>query len=298
MALQLNVNICIIFNINITFFGEIMKKIGIIYNFQKEKAKKEAELIKDWLINKNYSVTVLPSSIKSIPKINLALSLGGDGTILKISRLLADSKVPVLGVNMGSLGFLAETNPEEFYAFFEKILKGKFEIEKRMMIEVKIHSKARVITNYALNECMVHSGNSGRVIKVSASVNREFLADYTGDGLIISTPTGSTAYSLAASGPIVYPNLSVFVVTPICPHMLAQRPMIIPTKDTVITLKAFSKIKKNKPLLAIDGQTDYFLSNGDYVTITVSPRPLLLMVNPQRKYFEILRTKLKWGERG
>ena len=275
-----------------------MKKIGVIYNFQKEKAKKEAGLIKEWLLKKKCKVSVLASSVKSLPKMDLAISLGGDGTILKSSRLLAKAKIPVLGVNMGSMGFLAETNPEEFYSFFENVLKGNFEIEKRMMIEVKIHSKNKVIKEYALNECMIHSGNSGRVIKVSANVNGEFLADYTGDGLIVSTPTGSTAYSLAASGPIVYPNLSVFVVTPICPHMLAQRPMIIPTNKTVVTLKASSKNKTDKPLVAIDGQSDYFLSDGGYVDVSVSKEPLFLILNPQRKYFEILRAKLKWGERG
>lgn len=274
-----------------------MKKIGIIYNFQKKKAKSEKDLIKSWLLNRNCQAIELPSSINKLPKIDLALSLGGDGTMLKVSSLLAAAKVPVLGVNVGSLGFLAETNPEEAYSFVEKILSGKFEIEKRMMIKVKVDSK-KIVRSYALNECMVHSGNSGRVITVSASVNGEFLADYIGDGLIVSTPTGSTAYSLAAQGPIVYPNLSVFVLTPICPHTLAQRPMIVPAKDTVITLKASSKNQNECPLLAIDGQADYFLKKGDQVFLSVSPDPLLLIVNPMRKYFEVLRKKLMWGERG
>ena len=274
-----------------------MKKIGIIYNYQKKKAKMEMGLIKSWLSLKNCKAIEIPSSLKKLPNIDIALSLGGDGTMLRVSSLLAAAKVPVLGVNIGSLGFLAETNPEEVYSFIEKILSGKFEIEKRMMIKVKVDSK-KTVRSYALNECMVHSGNSGRVITVSASVNGEFLADYIGDGLIVSTPTGSTAYSLAAQGPIVYPSLSVFVMTPICPHTLAQRPMIVPAKDTVIMLKVSSKNQKESPLVAIDGQADYFLKKGDIVSLSVSPDPLLLIVNPLRKYFEVLRKKLMWGERG
>ncbi|MCX5782654.1 MAG: NAD(+)/NADH kinase [Elusimicrobia bacterium] len=275
-----------------------MKKIGIIYNFQKERAREEMVLIKNWLLKKNFKVTVLPSSSKRLPPVDLAVSLGGDGTMLKASALLANAQIPVLGINMGSLGFLAETNPEESYDFLEKILKGKFEIEKRMMLEVKIYSNSKITKNYALNECMIHSGNNGRVITVSAAINKEFLADFIGDGLIISTPTGSTAYSLAASGPIVYPNLSVFVITPICPHTLAQRPMIVPTKDVTIELKVSSKNIKERPSVVIDGQTDYFLEKGNFVNVSVSAKPLLLIINPNRKYLQVLRAKLKWGERG
>jgi len=275
-----------------------MKKIGMIYNFEKKKARMEMGIIRDWLLKKNCKVYELPSSVKKLPKIDLALSFGGDGTMLHVSRLLASAGVPVLGVNVGSLGFLAETNPKELYFFVEKILKGKFRTEKRLMIEVKIRSKNKTITGYALNECMIHSGNSGRVITVSASVNGEFLASFVGDGLIVATPTGSTAYSLAASGPIVYPSLSVFILTPICPHMLAQRPMIIPAKNTSVTLKVSSKNVKERPLVAIDGQTDYFLNKNDTVTVSISNNPLVLIINPNRKYFEVLREKLKWGERG
>jgi NAD+ kinase len=144
---------------------------------------------------------------------------------------------------------------------------------------------------------MIHSGNNGRVITVTASVNGVFLADYVGDGLIVATPTGSTAYSLAASGPIVHPHLSVFLLTPICPHTLTQRPMIIPSRHT-LSLTADSAVVREKPVLSIDGQTNYLLNHGDRITVELSAFPLKLIVNPKRKYLEVLRAKLSWGVRG
>jgi NAD+ kinase len=148
-----------------------------------------------------------------------------------------------------------------------------------------------------INDCIIHSGNNGRVISINAQVNGEFLADYVGDGLIIATPTGSTAYSLAASGPIVHPRLSVFILTPICPHALAQRPLIISTNDP-LTLQIAPAAKQEQCIISLDGQTTYSLHARDTVTVAAAAMPLKLIVNPKRKYFQVLRTKLRWGERG
>jgi NAD+ kinase len=274
-----------------------VKKIGIIFNSEKPRAKAETGKLKEWLKGQGCSVTVLPSSAKKVPPLDFALCLGGDGTMLKTSKLLAPRQIPVVGINLGSLGFLAETDPGEIYSFLKKVLAGQFRVEERMMLSITITSSQRTITETALNDCTIHSGNNGRVITISANVNSEFLADYVGDGLIVATPTGSTAYSLAASGPIVHPHLSVFVLTPICPHTLAQRPLILSTNHC-LTLRVHVPNIAEKPILSLDGQTNYRISEKDTITIAEAPTPLKVIVNPKQKYFQVLRKKLKWGERG
>lgn len=253
--------------------------------------------LKSWLEQKNCKVIALSSSEKRIPKLNFALSLGGDGTMLKTSRLLAPRGIPVLGINMGSLGFLAETDPRHSLNLLEKVLRGDYTIEERMMLEVTVTSESRTITQLALNDCIIHSGNNGRVITITTTIEKDFIGNYIGDGLIVATPTGSTAYSLAASGPIVYPRLSLFVLTPICPHTLTQRPLIISSRyPLALTVKPRSP--RQKPVLSIDGQMNYVISSKDTITIAASKTPLRLITNPEQKYFQVLRAKLKWGERG
>jgi NAD+ kinase len=174
-------------------------------------------------------------------------------------------------------------------------------IEERMMLAVTIKSrtgrKSITTREFALNDVTIHSGLSGRVINIKAGINDEFLANYLGDGVIISTPTGSTAYSLAAMGPIVHPHLSLFIITPICPHTLTQRPLIVSTNH-VLSFTAEIKNSKEKPLISVDGQLNYTLNKDDSVELSTSNNPLQLIINPKRKYFQTLRAKLKWGERG
>ena len=274
-----------------------MKTVGIIYNDEKPRAVQETKNLKGWLKKRGCKAVVLPSSINKINAIDFALCLGGDGTMLRASRFLAPAKIPVLGVNLGSMGFLAETNPEECFDFVDKILVGNFKIEERMMLSVEVCRGGKKTVYTALNDCMIHSGNNGRVITVTAELNGNFLGDYVGDGLIVATPTGSTAYSLAASGPIVHPHLSVLLLTPICPHTLTQRPLIVSSSHT-LCLKADSSAVREKPILSMDGQTSVFISSRDTVTITESASPLRLITNPKRKYLEVLRKKLGWGIRG
>jgi NAD+ kinase len=274
-----------------------MKTVGIIYNTEKPKARTAAKRLKAWLEKRDCRAPIIPSSVKAVPAMDFALALGGDGTMLNASRFLAPAKIPVLGVNLGSLGFLAETNPGEVFHFLEQILADGFQTEERMMLSVTLFSRGRKTERTALNDCIIHSGNNSRVVTIHVDLNKEFLADYVGDGLIIATPTGSTAYSLAASGPIVHPRLTVLLLTPICPHTLAQRPMIIGSGHT-LTLSVDTKSARQKPVLSLDGQTGFLLHASDTVVIAASPDPLSLITNPKRKYLEVLRTKLKWGERG
>ena len=217
--------------------------------------------------------------------------------MLKASRLLAPLGVPLIGINLGSLGFLAETNPDDAYAFLAEVLAGNYRLEERIMLSVTLHSGRKTTRQIALNDAVIHSGKTNRIVSIAARVNDEFLADYIGDGLIVATPTGSTAYSLAASGPIAHPHLKVFVMTPICPHTLTQRPLIISSEHT-LKLTAASRSTREKPTLTIDGQLTFNISNRDTVTITKAEKPLLLITNPRQQYLNVLRTKLKWGERG
>jgi NAD+ kinase len=272
-----------------------MKTIGIVYNREKQKARIELERLKQWLSAKDCEPVVISSSTKKLPPMDFAITLGGDGTMLNASRFLAPAGIPVLGVNLGSLGFLAETNPDELYPFLEHILADGFQTDERMMLTVTLKAGKRTITRTALNDCIIHSGSNSRVIPLRVFINNEFLADYVGDGLIISTPTGSTAYALAASGPIVHPYLSLLVITPICPHTLAQRPMIVSIR---YPLTVQVEATRQKPVLSLDGQMNYALKAKDTITITASPTPLRLILNPNRKYFDVLRAKLKWGSRG
>jgi NAD+ kinase len=268
-----------------------MKTAGIFFNAEKTKARAEMLRLKKWLQERKCRIVVLPSTLKKLPVLDFAVTLGGDGTMLKASKLFAPLGVPVLAINLGSLGFLAETDPQEAYGLLEHVLSDTYQVEERMMLTVTIKTRTKKIIENALNDCIVHSGNNGRIISVQTKANNEFLADYVGDGVIIATPTGSTAYSLAASGPIVLPHLSVFILTPICPHTLTQRPMIVSTHHT-LTLQAFSADKRQRPILSLDGQTSFQLTDNDTVTITESDTPLQLIINPERKYFQVLRTKL------
>lgn len=274
-----------------------MKTVGIFSNIDKPEAMAEMAKLKSWFIDKNCKVLELPPNIRKIRPMDFVITLGGDGTMLKASRILAPASIPILGVNLGSLGFLAETNVEETLSFLEKILAGNFQIEERAMLSIELKYRGKTIVQNALNDCILRSGNNGRVITISVFMDNEYVGDYVGDGLIVATPTGSTAYSLAASGPIVNPNLSVFVLTPICPHTLTQRPLIMSTKHIFKLMVDSSSMKKN-PVVLIDGQINYVLSNKDSVTISSSETPLKLIINPKRKYLQVLRTKLKWGERG
>jgi len=272
-------------------------KLGIVYNKDKALAIKELEKLKKWLTANKIDYIILGQKVPKNEKICAVVTLGGDGTMLKASRMLAPYKIPILGVNLGSLGFLAETNPKEMYAAIKNIIAGKFTIKERAVLAVKIENKNRTINELAINDCIAHSGTNGRIVTVKAYLNEKFLGDYIGDGLIVATPTGSTAYSLAANGPIVHPHLDALVLTPICPHTLNQRPFIVPASKSTLTLTVNSDAKE-KPVIYIDGQIKHELEADDKIIISLFSEPLYLIKNKKHNYFSVLRTKLNWGKRG
>jgi len=226
---------------------------------------------------------------------DLIIVLGGDGTLLSASRHLQGKEVPILGVNLGGLGFLTETSVEELPSILEKVIKGDFDISKRVMLLVTVKRGNDYVFEFSiLNDAVITKDALARIIDIETYVNEEYLTTYKGDGLIFSTPTGSTGYSLAAGGPLIYPSLANIMVTPICPHMLTNRPIILPEG---VTARAVLSSKEEKVLLTIDGQIGFPLEYGDEVIVKRSPYTASLVKSSSKGYFEILRTKLKWGER-
>ncbi|MDE2236283.1 MAG: NAD(+)/NADH kinase [Elusimicrobia bacterium] len=238
---------------------------------------------------------------RSLRLADIGVALGGDGTMLRAARLLAPHSIPLLGINSGGLGFLSGADADNFVEQCDAILRGDFLIEERWMIEVEVRRGRKTVLgpSLALNECVIRCGDQARAICLHTEAGARALADYFGDGLIVSTPTGSTAYNLAAMGPIVDPSLDVLLLAPICPHTLTQRPLIIPACDPVtIALTTRRAHEAPRVLVSLDGQLSCALRVGDEVRVRRHERPFKLLLDPKRSYYEVLRRKLKWGERG
>lgn len=225
---------------------------------------------------------------------DLLLVLGGDGTILAAAREAAHHDIPILPINMGSLGFLTSFTVEELYPALESALAGKATIEERVLLLVERTHNGELLTQQrVLNDAVVHKGTLARMIEVELHINGTFVCRYRADGLIVASPTGSTAYSLSAGGPIVQPGVAAILITPICPHTLSDRPAVI--KDTS-RIELLLSQSSDSVFLTLDGQTGVPLQIGDRVRITRSSERLKLIQPPNKTYFEILRDKLKWGE--
>jgi NAD+ kinase len=282
-----------------------ISKIGMVANIEKAKTAQHTGALKKWLEEKGAEVFLsaeiadkmgIPGGLKwdeLARKAQLLVVLGGDGTMLRAARHIARHNVPILGINMGSFGYLTEVNLNEMHSTLELILRGKFEAEKRMMLSVVIkHGKTTISVGDVLNDVVINRGNLSRMIELETAVDAEYLTTYKGDGLIISTPTGSTAYSLSAGGPIVFPGKDLIIINPICPHTLTNRPIIFP-QDAKLQITLWSKEKG--ATVTLDGQESYSLSSGDAVTIKKSKFVTKLVLSPHRSYWEILRSKLNWG---
>jgi NAD+ kinase len=228
-------------------------------------------------------------------KIDLAIVLGGDGTLLSAARAIAAHDVPILPVNLGALGFLTSVTLDQLYPLLDEILAGKFHTSVRMMLDAEVHSNGHSSGRQcAVNDAVANKGALARMLDFDVYVNQNHVGRYRADGLIVATPTGSTAYSLAAGGPIVDPELDAFVITPICPHMLTNRPLVIPSTARINLDFAAAE----EPVyVTLDGQTGFQLKANDRVTITKSASRVTLVRPPNKTYFEILRSKLRWGER-
>ncbi len=224
---------------------------------------------------------------------DLVLVLGGDGTMLNAARLVEDREVPILGVNMGGLGFLTETTVEYLYPTLERVFAQEFLLEERLMLRARIDRHGEHVAHATvLNDVVVSKGTLARMIEIQIMIDGQFVTSLRGDGLIISTPTGSTAYSLSAGGPIVNPSVQTLLLTPICPHTLTHRPLLIESRAALdVTLTSH----EDGAMATFDGQVGVALTHGDVVAIRVSDHRAKLVRLPDRTYYEILRRKLKWG---
>jgi NAD+ kinase len=228
-------------------------------------------------------------------KVDLVVVLGGDGTLLSAARALGNHKVPMLAVNLGGLGFLTSVTLDQLYPMLEKVLAGQHRTGERMMLEAEVIRSGRASERHtALNDAVANKGALARMLDFDVSVDGEHVGRYRADGLIVATPTGSTAYSLAAGGPIIHPGLDAFVITPICPHMLTNRPLVIP--DTSLVEIDFSAAEA-PVYLTLDGQIGIQMEPTDRVVIRKSANKVAFVRPPRKTYFEILRSKLRWGER-
>ena len=225
----------------------------------------------------------------------VVIVLGGDGTMLGVSRLVAEKGIPILGINLGTMGFITEINRDEIYQAVDAMLSDTCVVEERLMLCAKIVREGERIAEYTvLNDVVINKGALARIIDLETLINGVYVTTYRADGLIISTPTGSTAYSLSAGGPILYPALGSIVLTPICPHTLTNRPIVLPEEFRIaITLKTLSE----DVYLTLDGQVGFSLRQDDVIEVNKSPFKTRLLMPCQRDYFKVLRTKLKWGER-
>ena len=231
--------------------------------------------------------------------VDLIVVLGGDGTLLAMAKAIAESgrDVPILAVNFGSLGFLTETTRPEIYDSLEAVLAGRLSYDLRMMLRASTTNGGREsVTHMALNDVVFSRTALSRMIELSVSVGDQFVTAVKADGLIVATPTGSTAYNLAAGGPIVHPAMDALLLTPIAPHTLTNRPIVIPAEREV-RVKPTSSNAGNEVYVTIDGQTGFGLHEGDEIVIARAERPLRLIRSTTRSYFEVLRQKLKWNER-
>ena len=288
-----------------------IKRIGIVLKpHQPDALKTICELV-TWLDERGIELVGGPEiereriehetgcAITEVPRDEIAatadlmLVLGGDGTMIATARLVGDREVPVLGVNYGGLGYLAEFRIEELYHALESILSGNFRLDKRVMLDVELKRGDVLITrNRVLNDVVINKSALARIIEIETYLNRYFVNSFRADGLIISTPTGSTAYNLSAGGPVIFPSMNAVVITPICPFTLSNRPIVVPDDATIELLL---KTDQEEVTLTLDGQVGFELNVEDRVVIRKSSVTFNLVQPSNRNYFDVLRDKLRWG---
>lgn len=251
---------------------------------------KDLETIVDLKILKDSDL--LLKNEQFLERSNIILSFGGDGTILSVARSVGDSEVPIVGINLGKLGFLAEIGKDEIYSFLCDLLEGNYLIEERMILEAKV-SGIDDIGLVGINDIVIEKSQTSRLLNIMTKVNGEYLITTMSDGLIISTPTGSTAYSLASNGPIVVPSSKVMIINPICPHTLTVRPIVIPD-DFVFTAKVESQ--SGEAMITADGQVEIKLKTPFEIIVRKANYPLKLIKRKDVSYYEVLRSKLMWGK--
>lgn len=285
-----------------------MKKIALVCKPAKKELEKLVPELAAWLDKRGYEIVADPDAAKFAPKYpavprteialhkpDLVIVMGGDGTLLAAARGVAKDKIPILAVNLGSLGFLTEVPVSELYATFEAVEQNKVTRESRSTLQCCVMRKGKCVEEYlALNDVVLTKGSIARMSEVDVSVDGQFVVNLKADGVIVSTPTGSTAYSLAAGGPILEPSVEALIVTPVSPHSLTQRPLVV--RDSAeISLTVLGA--PDEVFLTVDGQVGMPVLEGDKIVCKKSAHQVQLLRLSKRTFFEVLRAKLKWGER-
>jgi len=274
-----------------------MKKIGIVANLDKIGSAELLAKLRDWLAKRDVEVLDSKSSTidELIQNVSLIICLGGDGTMLSVASHMREKSVPMLGVNLGSLGFLTEVKENEVLEELTSFFMDQFEIENRLMLSCAVRSsKAKQERRFvALNDIVVSREGLSRLLNVEVRISGEKLTSFSGDGLIIATPTGSTAYSLSAGGAIVHPKLEAIVITPICPHASSLRPIVVKA-DEKISVRVETKVPNEKALLSADGQDSIEIDESYSVEITKSNTPVKLVKSSKRTYLGTLRENFKF----
>lgn len=285
-----------------------MKKIAIVAKPAKKELEKLLPELAAWLEEHGYQVIADPDAAKFVPKYaavprtelaaqkpDMVIVLGGDGTLLAAARAVAKDKIPILAVNLGSLGFLTEVPVKELYTTFQAVEQKKITRESRATLQCCVMRKNECVAEYlALNDVVLTKGTIARMTEVDVTVDGQFVVNLKADGVIVSTPTGSTAYSLAAGGPILEPTVEALVITPVSPHALTQRPLVVrDSAEISLTVQSTS----DEAFLTVDGQIGMPVHEGDRVICKKSAHRVELLRLTERTFFEVLRTKLKWGER-
>ena len=285
-----------------------MKRIGVVAKPGAAGARGVIVELLAWLKARGHTAVLEKETAGLVPasatpslgkpelpaQVDLIVVLGGDGTLLSMARSVGDQGVPLLGVNLGGLGFLTATTLEEMFPALEAWLGGGMAIDERMMLTARVLRQGRLFCEYgALNDVVITKSAMSRIIDFSVSVEGQFATAYRADGLIISTPTGSTAYSLSAGGPILYPGMDAIVLTPICSHTLTNRPIVVPATQRVeVTILTDQEV-----MVTMDGQVGVNLREQDTVEVRQASTRIRLVRFPQQSFFSVLRAKLKWGER-
>lgn len=268
-----------------------IRNAGLITKKDDHRPDEYAEKLAHWLQEKGIGVVV--NDIDA--DLDIIVVLGGDGTLLHIAETAARHSIPVLGINMGNLGFLTELTENETFLALEKILTGDVTIENRLMLRARLLSEnQQTAYRYALNDVVIAKNVLDRLLNLRTVADGQYITTYRADGLIFSSPTGSTAYNLSAGGPLVYPGLATITVTPICPFMLSSRPIILPA-DKWIKTRYEAGNRSERAQVIIDGQPFWEMKDGDELEIQTAKHFLQLVVSSTRDYFTILRNKLHWG---
>ena len=271
-----------------------MRKIGLIANPRHPESHKYTSGLSDWLLQRHYEVYSQSLSGQDgdtfADKPDMVLAMGGDGTLLSAARITAPLGIPILGVNLGNLGFLTEVEAEHLYPSLEQVLEGRYVEDHRMMLQAEVLRSGEIVSTICgLNDVVVHKGSISRLLEINFWVEKDFAASCKGDGIIIASPTGSTAYSLSAGGPVVHPSLEVMVQTWISPHTITVRPTVIPPdKYCMIELVNIS----SEVLLTVDGQTSLTLQEKDRIIIKKAPYKATFIRLSPLKFFSLLKTKL------